>query len=133
MGLHSQQKAVLAAQAASAKQAEALVIMDLRTLSTVTDYFVVCTAQSRPQMAAIKEQIERVFKASGCAVWHTEDSLSLSVNGDDPHQPQWVLMDCGDVVLHILNPQARTLYRLEDLWADAPRLAVPPDSALLIR
>ena len=104
--------------------------MDLRALSTVTDYFVVCTADSPPQMAAITEQIERVFAQRGCAVWHVEGAVPAAADRDALRQPQWLLMDCGDVVVHLLNPAARSLYRLEELWADAPRLAVPPNPAV---
>ena len=105
-------------------------VMDLRALSTVTDYFVLCTAQSSPQMTAVKEQIERVFSEQRWPVRHTEGSADSS-NGRLPApEPQWVLMDCGDVVVHLLDPAARTLYRLEDMWADAPRLSVPPAQAV---
>ncbi|MBI4340784.1 MAG: ribosome silencing factor [Candidatus Omnitrophica bacterium] len=106
-----------------------MTIMDLRALSTVTDYFVVCTAQSSPQMTAVREQIERVFSRRRWPVWHTEGSAASNGRGLAVPEPQWVLMDCGEVIVHLLDPAARTLYRLEDLWADAPRLSVPPAAA----
>ena len=105
-------------------------IMDLRALSTVTDYFVLCTAQSSPQMTAVKEQVERVFAEQRWPIRHTEGSVASSNGQASALEPQWVLMDCGDVVVHLLDPAARMLYRLEDMWADAPRLSVPPAKAV---
>ena len=108
-------------------------VMDLRALSTVTDYFVLCTAQSSPQMTAVKEQIERVFSEQRWLIRHTEGSAASSNGQPSAPEPRWMLMDCGDVVVHLLDPAARTLYRLEDLWADAPRLSVPPAPAAAVR
>ncbi len=105
-------------------------LMDLRALSTVPDYFVLCTAQSAPQMTAVKEQIERVFSEQRWPVRHTEGSAAVSNGRSSAPEPRWVLMDCGDVVVHLLDPAARTLYRLEDMWADAPRLSVSPAQAV---
>lgn len=96
--------------------------MDVRTLSDVTDFFVLCTAGSHRQLTAIQDQIERLLAEQGGAVWHTEDA-AREAPGSEPI-PQWLLMDCGDVVVHLLDSYARSLYRLEELWADAPRVAV---------
>ena len=115
----------MAARAALEKQAEGVVVMDLRALSCVTDFFVVCTAGSTRQIAAIQEHIAAALSQHGCSVWHTEGAAAAAATSTGLHEePQWVLMDCGDVVVHLLNQQARAFYRLEDLWADAPRLAV---------
>jgi len=104
--------------------------MDLRALSNVTDFFVVCTAGSPPQLAALRDHIERVLSREGCAVWHTEGLLpDTGGSGAPTPSPHWVLMDFGDVVVHLLNPQARAFYHLEELWADAPRLSIPPEPA----
>ena len=125
--LDSQAKALIAARAALDKQAEAVVVMDLRSLSTVADFFVICTAGSGRQITALKEHIEEALDRHGGAVWHTEGSASSpeAVHGLN-HQPQWVLMDCGEIVVHLLDEQARAFYRLEQLWADAPRIPVDP-------
>ena len=129
----------MAAKAALEKQAEDVVVMDLRTLSTVTDFFVVCTALSRRQASALKEYIESSLMHQGCAMWHTEGVESLvlptensgdaSEKWEDPLRVAnpnllWVLMDCGDIVIHIQDPAARTCYQLERLWADAPRVPI---------
>ena len=123
--IDSQAKAVIAAQAALEKHAEDVVIMDLRSLSTVTDFFVIGTAGSARQMAAITTHIEATLATQDCPVWHTEGPTELSEPMRELDQElQWVLMDCGEIVVHLLDRRARSFYRLEDLWADAPRVPV---------
>ena len=126
--LDSQAKALLIAQAALDKQAEGVTILDLRALSNVTDFFVICTAGSSRQVSALQEQIETVLDQRSCSVWHAEGGASAGPSSALNHTPQWMLLDCGDVVVHLLDEEARTLYRLEELWADAPRLPLPPAS-----
>lgn len=128
--LDSQAKALLAAQAALEKQADHVVVADLRTLSTVTDFFVMCTAGSSRQIAALKDHLDTVLPQHGCRVWHMEGSPKTPRGfGPGIDAPQWVLLDCGDVVIHLLDERARAFYRLEDLWADAPRIPVQlPDT-----
>ena len=124
--LDSQAKALIAARAALDKQAEGVVVLDLRAISTVADFFVVCTAGSGRQIDALKDHIEATLYGQGCAVWHTEGSASTGGTADlSNHAPQWVLMDCGEIVVHLLDQRARTFYRLEELWADAPRVPIP--------
>ena len=115
----------MAARAALEKHAEGVVVMDLRSLSSVTDFFVICTADSAPQMTAIKDYIEAILSRRGAAVWHTEGTPSTTkASGRLSHELGWVLLDCGEIVVHLFGQQARTFYRLEDLWADAPRVPV---------
>ena len=125
--LDSQTKASLAARAALDKQADDVVILDLRALSTVTDFFVVGTAASGRQIDAIKEHLEAVLAGQGASVWHTEGAAARAPAGREAMGVQWVLMDCGDVVIHLFDQPARDFYRLEELWADAPR--VPANEA----
>ena len=123
--LESQATALLAAHAALEKQAEAVVVMDVRRLSSVTDFFVVCTTGSARQITALKDAIETALTQQGCRVWHTEGIASAPSSGSSfTHEPQWVLMDCGEIVVHLLDQHARAFYRLEDLWADAPRVPI---------
>jgi ribosome-associated protein len=124
-GTESQAKALIAARAAFEKQAEGVVVMDIRALSTIADFFVVCTAGSARQIGALKEHIEAALHQHGCAVWHTEGAPSTAEAASlFNREPQWVLMDCGEIVVHLLDQRARTFYRLEELWADAPRIPV---------
>jgi ribosome-associated protein len=120
--IDSRAKALLAAQTALEKHAEGVVVMDVRALSSVTDFFVICTALSSPQLAALQEHIDVALAAQGACVWHTEGIIQGSAARDVEQTPQWILMDCGDIVVHLLDQQARAFYRLDELWADAPRV-----------
>ena len=97
--------------------------MDLRSISNVTDFFVLCTADNTRHLGALKEHIEAALDQQGGSVWHIEGVAS----GGRPStslqpEPQWILMDCGDLVIHLFDRPARAFYRLEDLWADAQKL-----------
>ncbi len=128
--IDSQAKALVIAQAALDTQAEDVAVLDLRPISTVTDFFIVCTGTSARQIGALKDHIEEALAAHGSAVGHTEGSVSVggAARSVTP-EFQWVLVDCGDVVVHLMDQQARDFYRLEDQWADAPRLQVPAGQA----
>lgn len=90
------------------KKAHDLVIMDLRTLTSMTDFFVICSADSDVQVKAIADAVEEGMEKEGSVPWHRE---SGSAN--------WILMDYVDVVVHIFHRHARTFYNLEKLWGDA--------------
>lgn len=102
-------RALLAADAADAKRAERVVVLDLRELTQVTDYFVICTGASRVQIRAITDGV-------------LEALASHKMKGvrEGAEAGQWVLLDYGDVVVHVFGPEAREFYRLERLWGDAP-------------
>ena len=120
----SQSTALLAAQAALQKQAEDVVVMDLRALSTVADFFVICTGTSGRQIEALKDHIEAVLSQQGCRVWHVEGTSGPVGPSKAAPEFQWILMDCGEIVVHFFDERSRSFYRLEQLWADAPRLPV---------
>lgn len=100
--------ALLAAEAAESKRAEAIVVLDLRDQTLITDYFVICTGTSRVQIRAIVDGAAEALAGHRPKVVHEGDESA-----------QWVLLDCGDVVVHVFGPEARTFYRLEKLWGDA--------------
>lgn len=103
------------AAAALDKKASEILILDLRKLDAVTDFFVICTGDVDQQVRAIARGIEdRVRKTTGDRVLHREGMESLN----------WVLLDYVDVVVHVFKPSFREFYRLEDLWGDAAILAV---------
>lgn len=120
----SHAKALLAARTALEKQGEDVVVLDLRSLSSVTEFFVICTALSARQLTALKDHLEATFARHAYEVWHTEGRAAAPSAFN--HTPQWILMDCGEVVIHLLDHAARTFYRLEELWADAPRVPLTP-------
>lgn len=93
------------------KKGEHIVQMDLRGVDgTVTDFFVICEANSTTQIGAIKDSIEKVVREElGEKPWHTEGTSNL----------EWVLIDYVNVVAHVFNREKRTFFNLEELWADA--------------
>ena len=97
------------AQLALAKKAKDVVILDLRKITSMTDYFVVCTGDSEPQVKAIADEIMSGMELLGEKTWHVEGIQNL----------QWVLLDFVDVVVHVFHKDARTFYGLEKLWGDA--------------
>ena len=105
----------VAAQAASNKKAEDLVVLDLTGLSDVCDYFVIATgANARLVDSVIDEIKEKVADAF--------DEKPFSIEGR--RGGNWVLMDYGSVVVHVFTPETREYYQLEKLWGDAPKLEV---------
>jgi ribosome-associated protein len=91
------------------KKAEDVKILDLRKLTTITDFFVICTAYSDTQVKAIADAVMDGAKKLGEHVWHKEGMVLKS----------WVLLDFVDVVVHIFLKETRNFYGLEKLWGDA--------------
>ncbi len=89
-------------------------ILDLQGLSTITDYFVICSGESTTQVKAIKEQIEGKFK----------ELMVKPLGIEGMTYNHWVLMDYGDVIIHIFEEETRAFYELEKLWIDAKRIPV---------
>jgi len=85
----------------------------LRAISTFTDFFVLCSATSEPQLKAIANEIETRLR---------EDHSIRPVAIDGFPVSQWVVLDYLQVVVHVLHRDKRSFYSLEDLWGDAPRL-----------
>lgn len=101
-----------AVEAGLARKAEDLCVLDLRELSSFTDFFIVTHGNSSRQNAAIAEGVEAALKQIGFR--------PLSVEGRE--SADWVLLDCGSLVVHVFSKAARDHYGLEILWGDAPRL-----------
>jgi ribosome-associated protein len=122
--LDSRTNALAAARAASDKQAEDVVVLDLRGISTIADFFLICTADNSRHLDALKEHLAAELFRRGSRVEHTEGAAGAPAGKAPGQEPslRWVLMDCGDLIIHLFDRQSRDFYRLEDLWADAPRL-----------
>ncbi len=84
-------------------------VMDLKKLTTMSDYFIICSADSEPQVKAIADEVEKNLRDEGIKVWHKEGYRAL----------QWVLLDYVDVIVHVFKKDAREFYNLEKLWGDA--------------
>jgi len=104
--------AKLTARIAEQNHAEDILILDLRGISSVADFFVIATGTSDRQMRAIADQIEQEGKAMGQRPY----GVSGYENGT------WILVDYVDVVAHLFDPERRRYYDLELLWGDAPRV-----------
>lgn len=102
-------KAVMAAKLADDKKAENISVLDLEELRIFTDAFVICTGQTHLQLKAITNGIVEGLREAGFG--------KPVVEGD--RNASWVILDYGDVVVHVMNPEAHGYYRLEDLWGDA--------------
>ena len=108
--LTSRSLARLVAQSAFDVKAEEIIVLDLRTLSSFTDYFVIASGRSDRQVRAMADRIEENVKKR----------RPISVEGYA--KGHWILIDYGEVVAHIFYEETRTFYSLEKLWGDAPRL-----------
>ena len=104
--------AVQAARIAHDDNAEDVLILDLRSISPVTDYFVIATGTSDRQLRAVSDEIAAYGKANGQRVWHVAGRDS----GD------WILLDFVDVVVHLFERSKRAFYDLELIWGEAPRV-----------
>jgi ribosome-associated protein len=109
----SREVARAAARAAAAKQGEDIVILDVRDLIVITDYFVIATGTSERQVKTIVEEVERALRARG----------EKPVRREGEVDGRWVLLDYVDVVVHVFGEEERDYYDLERLWRDAPRVA----------
>jgi ribosome-associated protein len=96
------------------------VVLDLRGISTFTDFFVICSATSEPHLKAIAGEIETRLR---------EDHRIRAVAVDGFPASQWIVLDYLQVVVHVFHQDKRAFYSLEDLWGDAPRLGEKVASA----
>lgn len=113
----SKEKALACARATIDKKAENVRILDLTDVSGFTDYFVICSGMSDRQVQSIADSVEHAMASQG------HDLLSAEGYADG----RWVLMDFGDVVVHVFLDALREYYDIENLWADAPRLKIPSE------
>jgi ribosome-associated protein len=97
------------------RKAGEVAILDLRGISSASDYFVLASGNSDVQVKAIAEHVVEELKKAGVRPLHVE-----GMNGG-----RWVLIDYVDFVVHVFHPEARAFYQLETLWGDAPRWDAP--------
>lgn len=91
------------------KKGENIIVMDLRKVTSITDFFVICSGTVEQHIKAIKDNLIEKLSEKGIHYWHIEGELANT----------WILIDYVDVVVHIFHPLARDYYKLEKLWADA--------------
>jgi len=115
----SKEFALVAADAATDKKAVDVIAIEVSELLVVTDYFVICSGNTDIQVRAIADQIEDRLREE-CAI--------KPIGREGVAEGKWVLLDFGDLVVHVFQPEERAFYRLETLWGDAPRLDLPGGS-----
>lgn len=104
--------ALLLAEAAIQAKAEEVVLLEVGELTPLAHYFLVCHGTSDRHVRSIAERIEEAGREAGETIHHREGQRDA----------KWALLDFSDVVIHVFDPETRERYRLEDLWADAPRV-----------
>lgn len=110
MPIEGQELAIACARAAEEIQAEDIRVLDLRGISSLTDFMVVCSGNSMPHLKAVLREIEKSVKED-----HGADPLHTEGKADS----RWVVLDYVDVMVHIMYAETREHYALEDLWGDA--------------
>ncbi|MDR1492129.1 MAG: ribosome silencing factor [Planctomycetaceae bacterium] len=108
--LSSYERVLIAAQIAADHRAQNIVILDLRELTRNFDFFIIASGTSRRQMHAVSEEIDREF----------EENLHdrrLSISGY--RESRWIVLDYGDILVHLFEPETRAYYALEELWGNA--------------
>jgi ribosome-associated protein len=114
---------ILAARAAASKNAEDTVVLEVGEILAITDAFVITSGRNVRQVKTIAEEVERQLKEQASIA-----PVSVEGLGDS----RWILLDYGDVVVHVFLQETRSYYDLERLWADAPRLAWEEPAAAVV-
>lgn len=95
------------------KKATEIVALDVRGIANFTDFFIVCSGASDRQVKAIHDSVREGLK---------QDHDMLPVRTEGERERSWILLDYGDCIAHVMLPEVRDYYRLEQLWGDAPKL-----------
>jgi ribosome-associated protein len=111
--------ALLAGKIAIEKKASDVIILDVRGVTSITDYFVLCSGNLDVHVKAISDAIQEGLEKNKVKVWHQEGYSAL----------KWVLLDYVDVVVHIFQKEVRDFYGLDRLWGDAVVVEMAPTSA----
>lgn len=111
--MDSKKLALLCRDLADNRKAENIVVMDVRALSSVTDYFVVASGTSEPHLRAITEEITDKLR---------DDHALRPRAVDGTLQTAWIVLDFFDVIVHVMRADVRERYNLEGLWGDAPQV-----------
>ncbi|MBI5191582.1 MAG: ribosome silencing factor [Nitrospirae bacterium] len=112
--IDTREKALVMARAALEKKAERLLVYDIREITSIADYFIICSGNTSRQANAIADEIDYTLSKQGVYPHHVEGMPEC----------KWVLMDYGDVVVHVFDAETRDFYDLEGLWGFAPAVEV---------
>ncbi len=107
--LDPEQLAKAAIDIASDKKASDVLLLDIQGLTTIADYFVICSGNNSRQIQAIADTLVEDLEKQGAKLFYREGVADTG----------WVLLDFGDIIIHVFGPKEREYYRLERLWSDA--------------
>ena len=111
--MDSKKLALLCRDLAENRKAENVVVLDVREVSSITDYFIIATGTSEPHLRAIVDEITEKLR----------DEHDLKPKSHDGSlQTSWIVLDYFDVIVHVMRADVREHYKLEDLWGDAPQV-----------
>ena len=112
------EKLMIAAAAAGERKALDMVALDIRKIASFAEYFLVCSGTSTRQVQAIADEVmEKLREARDARPLHTEGYETAT----------WILLDYGDLIVHVFTEDSRQFYQLERLWRDAERVELPDD------
>jgi len=103
------QRALACVRAAEDRKARNCVLLDMRKISSIADYFVICSGDSNRQVKGIAEAVLEALKDAGVRCWHSEGW----------GESMWIVLDFGDVIVHVFQDEVRNYYKIERLWGDA--------------
>ena len=113
--MDSLEKSAFCARLANDKQAKDLIILELKQMSCLADYFIICTGTSNRHVQALANHIQASLKEIGIH--------ALGIEG--VREGKWVLLDFDDVIIHVFMEEERQFYDLENLWVECPRIELP--------
>jgi ribosome-associated protein len=116
----ARERALAAARVAEETRGTHVHVLDLRDLTQLFDYFVVATGASRRQLHAMADEISQVLK---------RDLHDVRRGMEGYEEGRWIVLDYGDVMVHLFDPESREYWDIEQLWSDAQRIPVPADGA----
>jgi ribosome-associated protein len=112
------EKLLIAARGAAARKAIEMVALDIRRIASFADFFLICSGTSSRQIQAIVDEVRERLRAE-------RGSRPLHIEGYETGE--WILMDYGDLIVHVFAEESRKFYQLERLWRDAERVELPAD------
>ena len=105
-------RACLAAKVAADNKGRDILVLDMRSVTPLYDFFIISTGSSRRQIHAVAEETDAALRAEG--------DIRLGIEGYEASK--WIVQDYGDIVVHVFDADTRDYYKLEELWADAPKV-----------
>ena len=111
----SYEQAIFIAQAAKDKKAQDVLVLEVGDLTSLADFFIFASGESERQVRGLASFIEKIMATR----YHTNPVI------EGKETANWILLDYGDIIVHIFRPDIRQYYALEKMWADAPQISIP--------